>query len=126
MAAAKSLLADVDDLRFPKGKPTKFDWASDWTIQVEGDANDWKRIAVEESESRGARDTSPADVLEKLTQRETVGGEALSAALDLARDEGDDDLHTKLLERYLDRFGPSREDFEAWLADEDDDSESHK
>lgn len=122
LASVRALIGDAENLRLPKGKPDRWEMASDWEITVEGPIDAWAALAEQEQDAKGlANRKGPADVLEQLSRSEkNAGPNALHAALDLALDS-DQDLHTKLLERYLDRYGPSRDDFEDWLENQDED-----
>jgi len=118
--AVRALIGDAENLRLTKGKPDRWDMASNWAIEVEADVDAWVALAKDEQDAKGlANRKGPEDVLEVFSRSEkNAGPNALIAGLSLAEDGGD--VHTKLLERYLERFGPSREDFEDWLENQDE------
>lgn len=119
--AVRALIGHSDELRLPADRGDRWDFAADWTIEVEAPTEAWVALGEEEKDPSNSNRKTAADVLDILSRSEkNAGPNALHAALDLALDDYSE-LHTKLLERYLDRYGPSREDFEDWLADQDED-----
>lgn len=123
LASVRALIGDAENLRLAKGKPDRWEMASDWTITLKATVSAWKDLAFDQGKPNpDAIDQDDAlEFLERASREEkNAGPNALHAALDLALDH-DSALHTELLERYLDRHGPSREDFEDWLENQDED-----
>lgn len=118
--AVRALIGHSENLRLPKDRGDRWDFAADWSIAVEAPTEAWVALGEEENDPSNPNRDTAADVLAILSRSEkNAGPNALHAALDLALDD-DRELHTELLERYLDRYGPSREDFEDWLENQDD------
>lgn len=106
--AVSHLIKDEDDLRFPKGgPPSNADMAHDWTITVKGDVQAWIDLAWNQGKPNpSAIDQRKAkSFMERIVRKDSVGSNAYPAALQVAHEDGDQNVVKLVLEHYKDQMG---------------------